>query len=147
MILEVGIFFFLLANTQKTYIRKESLKAGPKAYKEYTRGAQGHKKKRKYNTSPHLAPSQSKKLSKERGPSFTTDLVHTQRLQTKKIFNLFIESSSLSKAILREISKRKTACAVTGEGRLICYAFGRSLSMVRLLSTLALAFCGKWTQN
>ena len=60
----------------------------------------GTKRKRKYNTSPHLAPSQSKKPSKESGPSFTTDLDHTQRLQTKEFFNLFIDSSSLSKAIL-----------------------------------------------
>ena len=92
--------FFLLANTQKTYIRKGPLWGRPKSYREYTRGAQGHKKNRKYNTSSQLAPSQSKKLSKERGPSFTTDLVHNQILQTKEFFNLCIESSSLSKAIL-----------------------------------------------
>ena len=42
-------FFFLLANTQKAYIRKGHLEADPKAYREYTRGT-----KRRGNTKPAL---------------------------------------------------------------------------------------------
>ena len=52
--------FFLQANTQKAYIRKGHLEADPKAYREYTKGTKGHKKKRKYKTNPQLTPSQSK---------------------------------------------------------------------------------------
>ena len=86
--MKVGDSFFFYRQKQK-YIRKGHLEENPKAYREYTKGTLRHKqKKRRYKTISQLAPSQSKKLSKGRGPSFTTDLVHNQRLHTKEFFNL-----------------------------------------------------------
>ena len=70
-------FLIFFDRQKQKYIRKGHLEENPKAYKEYTKGTLRHKqKKRIYKTNPHLAPSQSKKLSKVRGPSFTTDFVH-----------------------------------------------------------------------
>ena len=80
--------FFFYRQKQK-YIRKGHQEENPKAYREYTKGplrqTQG---KRKNKPDPYLAPSQSRKLGKVRGPSFTIYFVHTQRLQTKEFFNL-----------------------------------------------------------
>ena len=81
------IFFFNRQTHNKNVLEKGALRL-TQAYRMYTRGASRHKKKKRYNTSPQLVPSQSKKLIKGIGPSFTTDLVHSQRLQTKEFFNL-----------------------------------------------------------
>ena len=87
----VSIYFnscyFFLIGKNRNILENGHLEENPKAYREYTKGPLRHKqKKRRYKTIPHLASSQSKKLSKGRGPSFTTDFVHTQRLQTKEFF-------------------------------------------------------------
>ena len=60
----------------------------------------GKNKEKQKLTSPHLEPNQSKKLIKGKGPTSKQDLDQDQRLQTNKYFILWIEITSLSKAIL-----------------------------------------------
>ena len=108
---EVGRFMMLVAAWQLAsyiyiYINKEERvhKGWPKAYKKYTIGAWRQKQKRrritKNLTRPHLEPNQSTKLIKGKDLSSINNLVQDQKLQTKEFFNLWINSSSLLKAIL-----------------------------------------------
>ena len=92
------IFFLIGKHTKRNILEKDTLRLTQK----HTEAPKGTNKKDWIQkiTIPQLAPNQSKKLSKGRGPSFTTDLVHYQRLHTKEFFNLWIKSFSLSKAIL-----------------------------------------------
>ena len=80
------IFFFYRQTHKKHILENDTLNLTQKHTWSIQEAPKGTK--RKYKTSPQLAPSLSKKLSKGRGPSFTTDLVHNQRLHTKEFFNL-----------------------------------------------------------
>lgn len=84
--------------------RKGHLKGIPKhiesiqqSSKDRTKRKEGLQKK---ITHPHLKSNQSKILIKGKGSSSINILVQNQKLQTKELFCLQIESSSLSKAIL-----------------------------------------------
>ena len=81
-------YFFLIGKSRnilekgtkrKTQKHTGSIQKGPLRYTQ---------EKRKNKLDPYPAPSQSIKLGKVRGPSFTIDFVHTHRLQTKEFFNL-----------------------------------------------------------
>ena len=60
----------------------------------------GKNKKKQTLISPQLEPNQSKKLIKGKSPTSKQDLDQDQRSQTNEFFIIWIEKSSLTKAIL-----------------------------------------------
>ena len=80
------LFLFLIGkHTKRNILEKGTLRLIQKHTGVYKRRQKAQTKEEGIQkiTGSQLAPSQSKKLSKGRGPSLTTDLVHNQRLHTK----------------------------------------------------------------
>ena len=87
--------FFFIDKHRKIILKEGSKKATRNIQEVYTRSPTTKNTRKHTLTNPQIEPNQSTKLIKERGSPSKQDLDQEKRLQTKEIFNLWIDKTSL----------------------------------------------------